>query len=137
VSPEPAAVGKLLSLNVGPAREVPWEGKVVRTAIWKTPVTGARMVRWINIDGDDGPEVTFSRSSVTANWDPSYGNLLEFAEACDVPVNFGCRNGVCHLCESGVLTGDTEYVIEPLEAPNAEHVLMCCAAPASEVTLEL
>jgi ferredoxin-NADP reductase/MOSC domain-containing protein YiiM/ferredoxin len=84
-----------------------------------------------------GPEVTFSRSSLTANWDPSYGNLLEFAEACDVPVNFGCRNGVCHLCESGLLTGDTEYVIEPLEAPDAEHVLMCCAAPASEVTLEL
>jgi ferredoxin len=84
-----------------------------------------------------GPAVTFSRSSLTASWDPSYGNLLEFAEACDVPVNFGCRNGVCHLCESGLLTGDTEYVIEPLEAPDAEHVLMCCAAPASDLTLEL
>jgi ferredoxin-NADP reductase/MOSC domain-containing protein YiiM/ferredoxin len=84
-----------------------------------------------------GPEVTFSRSSLTANWDPSYGNLLEFAEACDVPVNFGCRNGVCHYCESGVLTGETEYVIKPLEAPDPEHVLMCCAAPASDLTLEL
>ena len=84
-----------------------------------------------------GPAVTFSRSSVTASWDPSYGNLLEFAEACDVPVNFGCRNGVCHLCESGVLTGDIEYVIEPLERPDAEHLLMCCAQPTSELTLEL
>ena len=53
MSAEPAAVGKLLSLNVGGPREVPWEGQVVRTAIWKTPVTGARMVRRINIDGDD------------------------------------------------------------------------------------
>ncbi|MFZ0385292.1 MAG: MOSC and FAD-binding oxidoreductase domain-containing protein [Solirubrobacteraceae bacterium] len=84
-----------------------------------------------------GPAVTFSRSSLTANWDPSYGNLLEFAEACDVPVNFGCRNGVCHYCETGVLTGETEYVIEPLEAPDSEHVLMCCARPTSELTLEL
>ena len=84
-----------------------------------------------------GPAVTFSRSSVTASWDPSYGNLLEFAEACDVPVNFGCRNGVCHLCESGVLTGDIEYVTEPLERPDAEHLLMCCAQPTSELTLEL
>ena len=81
--------------------------------------------------------MTFSRSSVTASWDPSYGNLLEFAEACDVPVNFGCRNGVCHLCESGVLTGEIEYVIEPLERPDAEHLLMCCAQPTSELTLEL
>ena len=84
-----------------------------------------------------GPEVSFSRSDLTARWDPSYGNLLEFAEACDVPVSFGCRNGVCHYCESGVLTGEIEYVTEPLETPDAEHVLMCCAAPASDLTLEL
>ena len=30
-----------------------WEGKTVRTAIWKEPVDGSRMVRTINIDGDD------------------------------------------------------------------------------------
>ena len=39
-------------------------------------------------------------------WDPSYGNLLEFAEACDIPVSFGCRIGVCHYCETGLLTGE-------------------------------
>jgi ferredoxin-NADP reductase/MOSC domain-containing protein YiiM len=84
-----------------------------------------------------GPEVTFSRSRLTARWDSSYGNLLEFAEACDVSVNFGCRNGVCHYCESGLLAGDTEYVIEPLEAPDAQHVLLCCARPTSDLALEL
>src|SRR5262249_8212875 len=46
-------VGRLLSLNVGRPREVSWEGKAVRTAIWKDPVDGPRMVRRINIDGDD------------------------------------------------------------------------------------
>ncbi|HEX5193786.1 MAG TPA: MOSC and FAD-binding oxidoreductase domain-containing protein [Solirubrobacteraceae bacterium] len=84
-----------------------------------------------------GPAVTFSRSGLTVAWDPSYGNLLELAEACDVPVSFGCRTGVCHYCESGLLTGSVDYVTEPLDAPDAEHVLMCCAQPASEVTLEL
>ena len=44
---------KLLSVNVGGPREVEWQGKTVRTAIWKEPVTGPRMVRRINIDGDD------------------------------------------------------------------------------------
>src|SRR5581483_8528939 len=34
-------------------RDVEWEGKTVRTAIWKEPVDGPRMVRKINIDGDD------------------------------------------------------------------------------------
>src|SRR6059058_3012444 len=45
--------GRLLSVNVGRPREVQWEGKIVRTAIWKEPVGGPRMVRRINIDGDD------------------------------------------------------------------------------------
>src|SRR3954453_12965296 len=43
----------LVSLNVGGPREVAWEGRTVRSAIWKEPVSGPRMVRQINIDGDD------------------------------------------------------------------------------------
>src|SRR5215217_4226792 len=46
-------IGRLLSVNVGGPREVEWQGRTVRTAIWKEPVTGPRMVRRINIDGDD------------------------------------------------------------------------------------
>ena len=34
-------------------RQVAWEGKTVRSAIWKESVEGPRMVRRINIDGDD------------------------------------------------------------------------------------
>src|SRR3954454_13745202 len=45
--------GHLLSVNVGGPRDIAWEGKTVRTAIWKAPVEGASMVRRINIDGDD------------------------------------------------------------------------------------
>ena len=48
-----SATARLLSVNVGLPREVEWEGQVVRSAIWKEPVDGPRMVRTINIDGDD------------------------------------------------------------------------------------
>jgi ferredoxin len=85
----------------------------------------------------DGPAITFSRSGLTVPWDSSYSNLLEFAEACDVPVSFGCRTGVCHYCESEVLTGDVEYDITPLEPPAPEHLLMCCSRPVTELTLDL
>jgi ferredoxin-NADP reductase len=85
----------------------------------------------------DGPVVTFTRSNLTVPWDPRYGNLLEFTEACDIPVSFGCRTGVCHSCETGLLTGEVGYATEPLEPPDAEHVLLCCSQPTSEVTLEL
>ena len=84
-----------------------------------------------------GPAVTFARSNLTLPWDESYGSLLELAEACDVPVSFGCRIGVCHYCETGLLTGEVSYVTAPLEPPDGEHVLLCCSRPTGEVTLEL
>ena len=85
----------------------------------------------------DGPVVTFSRSSLAVAWDARYPSLLDFAEACDVPVGFGCRNGVCHNCESSLLAGDVEYHIEPLEPPPAGRILVCCTRPGSELTLDL
>src|SRR6201997_4567028 len=45
-------MARLLSVNVGLPREVTWQGKTVRTGVWKSPVQGPRMVRRLNIDGD-------------------------------------------------------------------------------------
>src|SRR5215471_13974568 len=45
-------MARLLSLNVGLPRDINWNGRTVRTAIWKFPVDGQRMVRKLNIDGD-------------------------------------------------------------------------------------
>ena len=47
-----ARIGRLVSLNVGLPRDVAWEGRTVHTAIWKSSVEGARMVRRLNVDGD-------------------------------------------------------------------------------------
>jgi MOSC domain-containing protein YiiM len=43
---------RLLSVNVGLPRDIPWQGKTVHTAVWKAPVQGPRVVRRLNIDGD-------------------------------------------------------------------------------------
>src|SRR5450432_3554975 len=42
----------LVSVNVGFPQDIEWQGKVVRTAVWKLPVTGRVMARRLNIDGD-------------------------------------------------------------------------------------
>ena len=56
----------------------------------------------------DGPLVSFARSGIAAHWNPSeYQSILELAEACDVPVRWSCRTGVCHNCESGLVSGDS------------------------------
>jgi MOSC domain-containing protein YiiM len=45
-------MARLLSVNVGLPRDVDWNGKTTRTAVWKSPVEGLLMVRTLNIDGD-------------------------------------------------------------------------------------
>jgi ferredoxin-NADP reductase/MOSC domain-containing protein YiiM/ferredoxin len=84
-----------------------------------------------------GPSITFSRSGLTVNWSADYGNILDLAEACDVPTRFSCRSGVCHLCETGIVTGATRYVQSPLEPPDQGTVLICSAAPQSDLVLDL
>ena len=84
-----------------------------------------------------GPAVSFARSGVNVNWDPKFASLLELAEACDVPVRWSCRTGVCHTCITGLIGGSVSYQPEPLERPAAGNVLVCCARPDADITLDL
>ncbi len=84
-----------------------------------------------------GPAVSFARSGITAAWDPKFGSLLELAEACDVPVRWSCRAGVCHTCITGLIGGSITYDPEPLEKPAPGNVLVCCSQPNAGVTLDL
>ena len=84
-----------------------------------------------------GPSVSFARSGIAAAWDPKYQSLLELAEACDVPVRWSCRTGVCHTCMTGLIGGTTRYNPEPLEPPAVGNVLVCCSQPDTNVILDL
>ncbi|MYS20688.1 Ferredoxin-NADP reductase [Streptomyces sp. DvalAA-14] len=84
-----------------------------------------------------GPAVSFARSGVTVPWNDDQQSLLELAEACDVPVRWSCRTGVCHTCESGLLSGSVAYSPDPVEPPAEGNALICCSKPAEEVVLDL
>ena len=85
----------------------------------------------------DGPPVAFARSGLTVPWDPGYASLLELAEACDVPVRWSCRTGVCHTCETGLLSGAVTYAPEPVDDPAAGNALICCSQPSGDLVLDL
>jgi ferredoxin-NADP reductase/MOSC domain-containing protein YiiM len=84
-----------------------------------------------------GPPVSFARSGITVAWDPRFASFLELAEACDVPVRWSCRTGVCHTCMTGLISGSIAYNPEPLERPAPGNVLVCCSQPSAGVTLDL
>ena len=84
-----------------------------------------------------GPSVSFARSGIAVAWDPKFRSLLELAEACDVPVRWSCRTGVCHTCMTGLISGSITYQPEPLERPASGNVLVCCSQPNANVILDL
>jgi ferredoxin-NADP reductase/MOSC domain-containing protein YiiM len=89
-------------------------------------------------DADAGPLVSFARSGIAAHWNPSsYQSILELAEACDVPVRWSCRTGVCHNCESGLVSGAIVYGPEPLDKPADGNLLVCCSQPLRDVVIDL
>jgi len=89
-------------------------------------------------DADTGPLVSFARSGIAAHWKASaYQSILELAEACDVPVRWSCRTGVCHNCESGLVSGEVVYGPEPLDQPADGNVLVCCAQPVGDAVVDL
>jgi ferredoxin-NADP reductase/MOSC domain-containing protein YiiM len=89
-------------------------------------------------DANTGRLVSFARSGIAAHWNASeYESILELAEACDVPVRWSCRTGVCHNCESGLVSGAVVYGPEPLEKPADGNVLVCCSQPIHDVVIDL
>ena len=85
----------------------------------------------------DGPTIEFARSNLAIPWSSDYTSLLELAEACDVPVRWSCRTGVCHNCETTLIAGDLEYNPEPVEPPADGSALICCSQPRGDVVLDL
>jgi ferredoxin len=89
-------------------------------------------------DAESGPLVSFARSGIAAHWKVSaYQSILELAEACDVPVRWSCRSGVCHSCESGLVSGQVVYGPEPLDKPADGNVLVCCSQPTRDIVIDL
>jgi ferredoxin-NADP reductase/MOSC domain-containing protein YiiM/ferredoxin len=84
-----------------------------------------------------GPTIEFARSNLAVPWSRDYTSLLELAEACDVPVRWSCRTGVCHNCETTLIAGDLDYSPDPVEPPADGSALICCSQPRDDVVLDL
>jgi ferredoxin-NADP reductase/MOSC domain-containing protein YiiM len=84
-----------------------------------------------------GPVIEFARSNLAIPWSADYGSLLELAEACDVPVRWSCRTGVCQSCETTLIAGAVDYDPDPVEPPPTGSALLCCSRPHDAVVLDL
>ncbi|MDA0910014.1 MAG: class I ribonucleotide reductase maintenance protein YfaE [Proteobacteria bacterium] len=53
--------------------------------------------------------------------------ILEYLEQQGIAANFQCRNGVCGTCRCQLISGDIQYIKEPLAFIKDDEVLICIA----------
>jgi ferredoxin-NADP reductase/MOSC domain-containing protein YiiM/ferredoxin len=88
-------------------------------------------------EAGNGPTIEFARSDLAIPWREDCASLLELAEACDVPVRWSCRTGVCQTCETALIAGSVGYSPDPVEPPADGSVLICCSQPRGDIVLDL
>lgn len=80
--------------------------------------------------------VTFSRSGKTVRWEPSAGNLLEFARSQDIRIESGCCAGGCGSCLVAIKSGEVDYLKPPDAEPEAGACLTCICRPRGDLVLD-
>jgi ferredoxin-NADP reductase/MOSC domain-containing protein YiiM len=84
-----------------------------------------------------GVLISFARSGLSVRWGPPFESILDLAEACDVPVRWSCRTGVCHNCQTSLISGGVSYDPAPIEPPPEGSVLICCSKPKGDIVIDL
>lgn len=79
--------------------------------------------------------ITFGKSGKVVAWDPSLGNLLDFARANNVRIDSGCCAGSCGSCSVAIKEGEVEYLKEC--SPEAGSCLTCVCQPKSNLVLDV
>jgi MOSC domain-containing protein YiiM len=118
---------KIMSVNGGVPREVTWQGKLVRTGIFKDPVKGPVMLRTLNLDGDRQADLTVHGGvdkAVYAYPSEHYAYWREELPGVDLPWGmFGENFTTEGLLEEAVYIGDrfgigeTEVVVTEPRMP--------------------
>ena len=84
-------------------------------------------------------KIEFKRSGKTFEWDSSFGNILDFAEAKGIQIESGCRIGVCGTCKVKLISG--KAVMETEDGLNDEDkasnmFLACVGTPETDLVVD-
>ena len=129
--------GSLTSLGV-PSGRIAYEFFGPATVLSAPEEAGEGALPIPDADGTAGDVmVEFRKSGRRAAWDDSAESLLDFAEKLGLTPDFSCRAGICSTCKSRLLSGEVSYFEEPLDAPQEDEVLLCCARPVGSVVVDI
>jgi ferredoxin-NADP reductase/MOSC domain-containing protein YiiM/ferredoxin len=102
--------GVVVSVNVGLPQNVAWQGRTVRTGVWKAPVKGRVFARRLNLDGDGQGDLRGhggEQRAILLYQLESYRHWSKhFGREDLVPGNFGENLTVDGLADNEVCIGD-------------------------------
>ncbi|OJV21784.1 MAG: hypothetical protein BGO21_24760 [Dyadobacter sp. 50-39] len=83
------------------------------------------------------PTISLTQSGRSFSWADGYGNLLNLLEKHDIYPPSSCREGTCMSCSTRMISGTVIYDPEPFGDPFEGEILLCCARPETDITLDL
>ena len=92
---------RVLSVNAGRPREVPWKRKPITTAIYKEPVGGPVRISTLSLDGDRQADLRVQADFGSGNTAGRAGDLLLTKRSFWQRVATDCNGPGCSRC-SGV-----------------------------------
>ena len=84
-------------------------------------------------------KIQFKKTGKTFEWDSSFGNILDFAEAKGIEMESNCRIGVCGTCKVKLLSGRVMMEMEDGlqdEDRAANMILPCVAMPETDIVID-
>ena len=81
--------------------------------------------------------VTLSLSGTEVLCQEEHPSLLAALEANQVTVEYQCREGYCGSCRCRLVTGQVDWLTEPLAFITAGEILPCCCRAKGDIEIEI
>lgn len=82
-------------------------------------------------------KIHLTRSDLTIEIKQVDTSLLDALEKNDIEVEYQCREGYCGSCRCKLISGEVEWVKDPLAFINKGEILPCCVKPKGDIEVEL
>lgn len=66
-----------------------------------------------------------------------HSSLLAALEAHQIDVEYQCRAGYCGACRTRLISGQVDWLSEPLAFIQPGEILPCCCRPQGDIEIEM
>ncbi len=82
-------------------------------------------------------KIHLTRSDLTIEIKEINTSLLDTLEENNVQVEYQCREGYCGSCRCKLISGEVEWVKDPLAFMGKDEILPCCVKPKGDIEVEI